>query len=328
MPQETTAEEIEQGHPEAGEAMESAMEAATPAKPFGDRELDFVLEARALTPAMANRRCLVRERPTGSHATGATPYWIWSPERGTWSGYCKREEAVIQTVKSVIDNLCLRSEIIEILKDGPAVPMVEGQKCWFYDQFSEDFIKLIELQPNNPVVRAHMMRVLKIEPPKEIKTYSELVHWVEFNCQPASSAPVKNEDNCGQAVSTPTPTRAAPRVQAPHVEVVVDCSQTETGKARYRRNKYCTEGIEVDMEMLQTWIEDGETIDGIMDRINELADEESHDWERDEMVYSEQEMEYTEDYSSHIPGRESAEASILRFIREHNPELADQLEGN
>jgi hypothetical protein len=125
----------------------------------------------------------------------------------------------------------------------PPESVVEPPKarmCRITNHFGMNFIELMKQAPNNPLTRAHMLKVLKQMPPPEADTFLKLVDWVEFNF-PTSFA-----------------VKRAP-VSTARFNLDFSVRRTDIGGARYRINRSGTHTQSYNMEELREWIEDEES---------------------------------------------------------------------
>ena len=126
----------------------------------------------------------------------------------------------------------------------PVVPTepAKVRTCKITDHFSLNFIELMKQAPNNPLTRAHMLKVLKQMPPPEVDKFFKLMDWVEFNFPPSfAKKPV---------ISSASTAR---------FELEFNVSRTDIGTAQYRVNRRGTWTQSYNMAELREWIEDNES---------------------------------------------------------------------
>ena len=158
-------------------------------------------------------------------------------------------EASVQNSRIIPDELSKQPELVV-----PTVP-TKARTCKITDHFSLNFIELMKQAPNNPLTRAHMLKVLKQMPPPEVDKFFKLMDWVEFNF-PSSFT------------KKPVYINASPA----RFELEFNVTRTDIGSASYRINRSGTWFQSYSMAELREWIEENEdNFDDLQSRFYEKA---------------------------------------------------------
>ena len=218
-------------------------------------------------------------------------------------------------------------------------PLPDGKKCRIEHQFSPSFLELVKDAPDNPIVRAHIMRILKIGVPKDIVGYEPVKDWVEKNF----SAPVTRSDPGRSAPPQPTFTMEGrfntppprPVDNSPFIEVVIDATEEESGTCHYLVTNIITHRQKITLEWLRSEIaNEGASWDNLMEAIMTEADDQirdgtgTGDWGPGDYEYRDYSMSDTDNYDSGIRSREQAEQDIRRFLTAQDDTLLEALDGN
>ena len=214
----------------------------------------------------------------------------------------------------------IESEIQQTAKEvaalvGDAVPPEppKARTCQITDHFGLNFVELMRQAPNNPLTRAHMLKVLKQMPPPEADKFFKLVDWVEFNF-PSRLAQSKPK-------STSTATFA----------LEFSVSRNDRGRANYRINRSGTWTQSYNMDELREWIDGNEdSFDDLDTKFYEKAREnESCDLE-DSGPYEYSNHEDTDSDGTEMDMRGDSDErydDLLNFLRANGGEdLAQMLE--
>ncbi len=197
------------------------------------------------------------------------------------------------------------------------VPAVEKPRCRIDEVFAGPFIELIVLAPRNPVVRGLILAQTRKMPGAECETFEQIRDWVETTCEKKARSP--NQPAVHAAVG---------------ITVTVEFSETEYGTANYSVNRSGEGEFEIDgdelLEMVRKAIDDGEGMDGVINRISEEI--ESDAWNRcDPSLEDYGEYEY-ENYDSNDTdnSREQFSRTQIRdrlreFLRQRHPQLLEEL---
>lgn len=209
-----------------------------------------------------------------------------------------------------------------LIKEAPQVP-----GCKLTDWFDGGFITLMNDAPNNAVMRAHMMRVLKIEPARELDTFEKLKDWVEKTFP----KPRRNRHNPPPGfevvdlgdLAVPMPTR--PRT--PRVEIGYRMNEREHGRCSYSVDKSASVTLELTIDMIREGTASGE-IEG-MGSLVEYARERARemddiDWDYGEHQTRDSEPDDSDDFRITLRD-EFPHAEVANMIRMHAPELLEQL---
>jgi hypothetical protein len=200
---------------------------------------------------------------------------------------------------------------------APVVPV--ERKCTFEEMFDASFIELIRLVPRNPHVRALMLRLAGKMPGPECETFEQVREWLETNCEKRAR---------------PLPNRTGRRIADVGISIEVDFSETEYGRVSYSVPRSGTEefriGAEDLIEMIQTAIDNGDGLDGIVEAVAAKIDDDA--WNQcDPGMDSYGDYDYN-DHEATDSGdsdtsysREDIRSAVLAFVRERHPELAAEL---
>jgi hypothetical protein len=271
--------------------------APPPPPPFNEREADFDVDYTTAfsRPDLHHRRCLFKN-----------DVGYWGPN---YQDYLPREEAAIYTVGDALRN-SLRYTTLEILKDKPLPPA-----CKMEDRFTLNFIETLKLSPNNPTLRAHMMRNLKIMPPGELDTFEKLKEWVEKNFPPLPQ------------MMASAPTRQ-PTARGPELELTYLASDTERGVAYYSVGRSGMTKSRVNLADLEEWINEDIDMADLIQRLQEDAvdnDDSDMSWDGDP-EYTEHGPDDSSNYFCVAEGGNAAvETNVRNFLESHAPHLLERL---
>jgi hypothetical protein len=201
------------------------------------------------------------------------------------------------------------------MSDTMTLPPPVERKCAIAEVFDPGFIELLQLVPANPLVRALVLKFTGKLPPAECQRFDELQDWVEFNC-------VKRIR------------KASTRGDEPGINIEVDFSEQEYGRACYTVERYSTDTYHLSgddlVEIIREAVADGESISAVAEAIAERIDDDA--WDHVEpSLYNYGDYEYTEhdsdgaDHSEIKYSRERIRNAVLQFVRENHPELAAEL---
>ena len=195
--------------------------------------------------------------------------------------------------------------------DSPAV------RCQIDDVFGGPFIELMTLAPKNPVVRGLILAQTRKLPGPECETFEQIKSWVEMNCEKKS----RPHDE------TRAPSRDG-------IVVKVEFSEREYGRANYSVPRSGTDEFILDadelIEMVQAAIDDGEGVNGVVDKIAEEINDNA--WNRcdpsldDSGDYSYEEHESSDSDNAEIEfSRTQVRDRLLIFLRANHPNLLEEL---
>jgi hypothetical protein len=200
----------------------------------------------------------------------------------------------------------------------PGVPAVSGQRrCGIDEVFAGPFIELIGLAPRNPVVRGLILAQIRKMPGPECETFEQIKEWVETTCDKKLRPP-----------NQPT-VRAAEGII-----ISVEFSETEYGRANYSvprsgSDSFVLEADEL-IEMVRAAIESGDGLQGVIESIASLIDDEA--WDRCEPSLEDSGDYDYGDHDSDDSGNSTTEYSktqihdrLLAFLRERHPDLLEEL---
>lgn len=201
---------------------------------------------------------------------------------------------------------------IEQSATAPIEP-AKARTCRITDHFGMNFVELMKAAPNNPLTRAHMLKVLKQMPPPEADKFFKLVDWVEFNFPRQLDRP--------KPKSTSTATFA----------LDFSVTRTDIGRANYCINRRGTWAQTYNMDELREWIEENEdSFDDLESRFYQKAREnESCDFEDSgSYEYSEHEDTGSDGTDLDIQGdSDDRFQDLINFLRSNGADdLADMLE--
>lgn len=208
-----------------------------------------------------------------------------------------------------------------LIKQEPQVP-----GCKLTDWFDGGFITLMNDAPNNAVMRAHMMRVLKIEPAREMDTFEKLKEWVEKTFP----KPRKNRHNAITFSETGLGDLAVPMPTRPHtpmVEIGYRMNEREHGRCSYSVDKAANVVLDLTIEMIRTGIESGQIAD--MESLEEYAkycarEVDDIDWDYGETQTRDTEPDDSDDFRITLRN-EFPTDDVADMIRRNAPELIEQL---
>lgn len=308
---------------------------ATPqAEPFDLRQEEWQEVSSSITPTRITeiglqRRLIVqRTDRTGNQFVirmGPTYY-------GTF------KQAGIFTLKEAYETITFSPAITFIfLRDEPAVP-----GCKLENYFNADFIELMSAAPNNNVIRAHMMRILKLQPAAELDTFEKLKEWVEKTFPKRGPSlkykpnPRYTSANAGLA-DFPPPFETAtldrnPRPNEPMMDMEVRYHSREFGRCAYSTNRSCRYSAEFGITQIKEIVENEETTE-LSEIIRHLAiikfrhldGNGELDTDTDGESTSHHEANNTEDESFEVQERAHRIQQLAAFIRLNDPELAETL---
>ena len=193
------------------------------------------------------------------------------------------------------------------------------RQCDLEDVFDASFIELLKLVPANPYVRALILKLTGKMPAEECETFEQLKEWVEFNCvRPVKRVP---------------PVKSASRDEG-GIIINVDFTETEYGRCDYTVERSGSDQFRIGAEdllvIIQNAIENGDGLDDIVDAIAGKVDEDAWghcDPDLDNYGdYSYDDHDSTDSSDSNTDySKDEIRNTVLRFIREQHPELADEL---
>jgi len=201
---------------------------------------------------------------------------------------------------------------------GPDIPaMTLERRCQIDEVFASPFIELIGLAPKNPVVRGLILAQTGKMPGTERETFEQIKEWVETTCEKKSRPPN----------GTRSPSRNG-------IAIRVEFSETEYGRADYSVSRSGSDEFALDeeelLEMIQEVINDGDRLDGVIDKIAEEINDDA--WNRcDPNLDDYGDYDYS-DHDSGESGNSAIEFSktqvrdrLLGFLREQHPRLLEEL---
>lgn len=203
------------------------------------------------------------------------------------------------------------------MSDTLTLPPPVERKCSIEEVFDASFIELVELVPTNPYVRALILKFTGKLPPADCETFDALKDWVEFNC-----------------VKRIKKSAAAQNTVASGISISVDFSEQEYGRADYSVERYSTETFSVDAEdllaIIQDVIADGESIHEVVTAIASRIDDDAWNQCNPDLDgygdYDYSDHDSTDSDHAEIKySRDEIRNAVLRFVREHHPELAAEL---
>ena len=203
----------------------------------------------------------------------------------------------------------------------PYVPPPPG--CKLTDWFDGGFITLMHDAPNNNVMRAHMMRVLKVEPPKDRETFEALKDWVEKTFPKPPKRDVRNQSS----ISILAPVEVGPGIQ-----VVFRLTQREEGRMRYSVLRKLSHRMTLNVAEIEEIInaQDCHNMSELMAAIKDNAWETNHgDWEYGDYDYDDTSADpdnHSREMTSSDPS--DLEARIRTLLQEQSPETLRELENN
>jgi hypothetical protein len=195
----------------------------------------------------------------------------------------------------------------------PAIP----RKCKIDEVFAGSFIDLISLAPKNRTVRAIIMAETGKMPAPECETLEQIKEWVETTCDKKRRVSGHQRNEGVTAFS-----------------ITVDFSEKEYGSANYSVNRSGSEEFNVDrdelLEIVETAIDNGESIDDLVQTISEKIHEDAWNQCDPNMDdYGDYDYDSHESSESGSCGESFSAAQIrervLAFLRANHPDLAEQL---
>ena len=235
-----------------------------------------------------------------------------------------REEAAIRTVKQWYDITSWGYDtFVEVLLDAPKEPpkpRTDGTVSYLIDHFNEAFISLMQDSPNNPLIRGHLMKKLKVAPEATLDTFDKLKDWIEKTFP----VPERRVELAKGPMRTPV-------MHGPSLAIEFILMDTEHGKAYYNVKRSCLETKTFTTQYMLEIIEEGNGIDGLIRSMKEdMINEEELDMEWDGGA------EYfdhdSQDHDSHrcepVAGIDSMKDRIRQFLSEHSPEALEQMNNN
>ena len=253
-------------------------------------------------PRITNRRCLLAVSLHSNLRAQPQKEFYWAKD---YNGHTTREKAPIRTVMEVIRYLGSGDYVLEVLKDQRK----EGVRSSIESFFTPNFLQLIQLSPENPIVRAQIMRQLLKEPPKDAKTYEQVKEWVETTFEDSFFTPA-------QVISRGSGSRE-------QFTIPVTISRDEFGICNYTCRQHMTENIALDAETVEGWIAEGLSMSDILAKIREMAhDVEFNSEVEEDNRYSDHETSDTDNYSYTYRDVEAVRQSLHTFVSENCSEEA------
>ena len=288
--------------------------AAAAKPPWDDRQTDFIINAAEAKkrPELYQRRAFLTYQDDVKYAEGS----FWNLNH---NGYQPRATAQIGIVGEMLKRAASEEYLFEILLDRPREPRPDGRKSDLSEHFAANFIERLQSAPNNLMVRAHMMKVLKQLPPGELDTFEQLKDWVEKNFFAVVTPPAASPD-----------VRPAPRTQ-PTIGIEFTASETESGRCRYSVNRRGSHSEPVTLSQLTEWINEGCDLDEILSNIKDEASS-SGNIEMDDYgdySYEDHEANDTDNFSIELQTPyNTAVERIRELLSEHAPEALETLDNN
>ncbi len=299
-------------------AVAEAIEAAKAAPKYDGREVEEKFDAgrtnsQGAWAHLKDRRSLFQFRD-GTYSTGVR----YSDSGGTKD----RDKAAIRTVDEWYNLVSWYNDsFVEVLKDEPPKPREDGTLSYLSDHFDDAFIGLINDSPTNPLIRGYIMKKLKVMPEASLDTFDKLKEWIE------KTFPVPERKSVLKKGKARSPSSGDPEVS-----IDFDYSDTEYGRCSYKVGRFGRDTLAYNLSELREWIEDGlgkqELIDAIIDNAR------SQDWPdmaRDddgESTDSHESSEYDNASVNASNGEKAMIETIIEFLNQNAPELADRLEEN
>lgn len=305
----------------AMEAQQEAIEAqnleAVAAPPFNDREVESVFvssQHRALWDSLhdSDRRVIIKHSEYGFLK-------LDSQLRKRWVKSIESAQIFPMSEFSGLVTFGMLEITALLIKEPPEIP-----GCKLADWFDGGFITLMNDAPNNLVMRAHMMRVLKIDPPRELDDFVKLCDWVE-----KTFPKPKSKAGAGQPMfraANPTPTTMRP--QQPGVTVIYHLSEVEYGRCNYAVKKTSDLEYRVTIEDVRRLIDEG--VENFDDLIRAVRDDaRSADdicWDYDDEETSSREETSSDEIEIRVPDGFPVTA-LKELLLQEAPELLEELEG-
>lgn len=202
-------------------------------------------------------------------------------------------------------------------QEVPQTPAVPVSKLT--DFFMESFIELIKSNPNNPVVRAHIMRVCKIQPPAELKTFAELEQWI------CSQPPPRR---------TPVPIRKnyIGREPAPSINLQAKFTRKVSGRAFFSGYETARENLNITLQDVLGVLEedpDASWADIMCRIIDSEIDNGDLAWnDEDGWDYQDHDTDNIEDEGGSFENRTDALRHIKHFVAEQSMETYESINEN
>lgn len=250
---------------------------------------------------------------------------------GSW------KEAAVFTLREAWNRLSFNKNMILVfLKEKPLPP---GCKLEMY--FDEDFVSLMKDAPNNKVLRAHMMRILKHEPAVELDTFDKLKEWIEstFPKRTPMRPPVK-KNPAFTAIQPPQRYANIPAADLQDIQVTDGESYMEvdarysascTGRCQYTHTKSTRFQGKINMDMIRGAIADygQENIEDIFKQCLAMAweyeDENGLDYDYDNERTTDHEESEQDRREYNVDSRQSKVREMVEFIREHDQATASAI---
>lgn len=268
--------------------------------------------------------------------------------RNNMDNWCLREVAEFVTPSQAWNRWVNRSGVIYHFLMPQTLP--DGRKCRIEHQFSSSFLELVREAPENPIVRAHIMRILKIGVPKEVEGYDAIKDWVEKNFSlpmirkdPGTSLEINQVQfrgvypaPTGEWIVNPArPAGEAPQPVGPAIDLQIRCEEDEMGRCSYSVSKTARHVHKVTLAQLrEKIINDGFDWDGVLSFIREDAESEINNddptggWSYSEYDYSDYSTEEHVNYSSRYEDAAAARRAIEAFLEAQDRGILDELNNN
>lgn len=309
-------DEYEEDMDDAPEDLSSVPVVATePEEPFDDRQEDFVILGQDWSYPVSELHKLRRAIVRNVERSGLQFISTLSPRR-----YVTQKNARIYGIDQLVIYIGFGNSAFRIivLKEAPV-----KLGCSLADWFDAGFIAMMYEVPKNPVMRAHMMKVLKVGVPNEITTFDALKNWVE------TSFPKKRAPAPEPGYKSPIGARIAPA--EPMFRAIVNQSGTENGTARYTIPVSRDIEDSIPISKIREWIQEGNSFDSIVrlsrDYVADHYDESTgcnyQNYEYQDHEPSDDGVEYDQDDLS-----QQSESELRAFIRDNDPGLYEEMENN
>jgi hypothetical protein len=201
-----------------------------------------------------------------------------------------------------------------VVTEAPAVPVIKSK---IEEHFNSSFLELIKLSPNNPIVRAQMMRILLKEPPKELDGFDALKKWVEENFESKTGAATRKCNSDGRVL----------------FDVEWNISDVEYGRCDYSVRRSGSYVSSTTMDDIQQWIDDEKSVQEITDMLyDEISDNYSTDHMQsyDGSEYDNEEPDRTDNFEAEPDGGyRTLRTRLLEAVRTNlGNDYATALENN
>jgi hypothetical protein len=194
------------------------------------------------------------------------------------------------------------NSVVLVVGETPKLP--EGKKSMIEWHFSPQVIELIKAAPNSPLVRAHIMKVAKAQPPNEANDYELLKDWLEKN--------VEEKLLKGVDLARPRPANPARRNVNVVLELEYRGSRTEMGGCNYSCIGSGSGLVQITQEDIDDWRNNELTSDEVMDIIQQRMNDDDFDWQSTEDYdYSDYEFSDADDYEYNLSRRRT---DVMREI--------------